>query len=113
MPNLAVAFVDTRLHGFPGMDQFFKLAKHVVVAPFARNLYIDQVVPVDDMSLTTLAGSMAFNLEKKPGYSALIYTHGEPRNILFPIDPTTPKRYVDAPTAARLSYHLDLIQQHR
>ncbi len=111
--NLTVAFLDTRPQGFKGFEHYFRLAHKVPLYPNCVDLYVDRVVPVPDMSLTTLTAAMAENL--KPGDNALIYTHAEPNNFVFPVDPAHPKNEFDAKEAATLSYHLDLIEkgQHR
>lgn len=109
MSNIAVAFIDTRPNGFPGMERYYQLAKMVRMTPKHQDLYIERVVPLPNMCLTELASAMLQNL--KEGWSALVYTHGEPDNILFPIDyESSRKNYLDVRDAARLSYHLDLIQ---
>jgi hypothetical protein len=107
--NVAVAFLDTRAHGFRGFEHYFRLAHKVPLSPNCVDLYVDRVVSIPDMSLTSLAAAMAENL--KPGENALIYTHAEPNNFVFPVDPTQPKNDFDVKEAAALSYHLDLIEK--
>jgi hypothetical protein len=111
MSNLAYAYVDTRMNGFRGMELYFQYAKKIRMSPYYQDLYVDKVFPVDQMSLTELAYTMAIN--HREGVSALIYTHGEPKQVLFPIDPSQKKNYLDATDAARVSYHLDLLKANR
>lgn len=109
--NVAVAFLDTRTHGFPGFEHYFRLAPKVPLFPYCTDLHVDRVVQIPDMSLTSLAAAMVANL--KPGENVLIYTHAEPNNFVFPIDPTKPKNDFDVKEAANLPYHLDLIDQRQ
>lgn len=107
MSNEVTAFVDTGRHGFTGFEVYFKHAKMVRMAPHDTDLYVSRPVPINGMSLTTLAPIMA--ALTKPGTNALIYAHGDPKTLYFPIHGEKSKNYFDITEAAKLSYHLDLL----
>ncbi|HVK07482.1 MAG TPA: hypothetical protein VM597_01765 [Gemmataceae bacterium] len=110
MSNVAYAYVDTRAgKGFGGMEEYFRLAKRMPLSPYHQDLYVEKAFAVPNMSLTELALEMAIN--HRPGVNAVIYCHGDPRQLVFPIDPSDhqKKNYLDTTDAARVSYHLDLI----
>lgn len=109
MSNLAVVYLDTRPHGFPKFETYFRYARMMRMSPFADDLYMDRTISLDDMSLFTLAMEMRNSLGKNQ--NAIIYTHAEPNNFVFWIDPKK-KNDFDVKEAANLSYHLDLYQRN-
>lgn len=108
MSNEVTVFVDTGKHGFAGFETYFKHAKMVRMAPHDTDLYVTNVVPINGMSLTTLAAVMGSSLVKK-GTNVLIYAHAQPTNFVFPVHGLKSKNDFDIKEAAKLSYHLDVL----
>jgi hypothetical protein len=106
--NQVTVFVDTGKHGFAGFETYFKHAKMVRMAPHDTDLAVTNVVPINGMSLTTLAAVMGSSLVKK-GTNVLVYAHAQPTNFVFPVHGPGSKNHFDMKEAAKLSYHLDVL----